>query len=226
MPKMSGLEATQRIRLLEAEHNAQNPKPQHTPIIALTAHALSDERDRLLAAGMDDYFSKPIQQAQLVNILERWTGQMKATENANNDLDNGLPEHDEHPIIDWQLSLKLAAGKVDLARDLLRMLVEALPTDKTELISCWESGDFEALLAHAHRLHGGSRYTGTPTLRKTTGVIERALTTIKKMTPLNSTEAQAQVKDEQIVNFSAMIDAIDAVLAYPFSEIDTELQSS
>jgi two-component system sensor histidine kinase BarA len=222
MPKMSGLEATQRIRTVEAEHNVQNSKTQHTPIIALTAHALSDERDRLLAAGMDDYFSKPIQQTQLVNILERWTGQMKATESANINLDQGLPEHDEHPVIDWQLSLKLAAGKVDLARDLLRMLVEALPTDKSELIECWESGDLELLLAHAHRLHGGSRYTGTPTLRKTTGVIERALTSLKKVFPLNSMEAQAQVKDEQIVNFTAMIDAIDAVLAYPFEEIETE----
>jgi len=222
MPKMSGLEATQRIRALEAEHNAHHLKQQHTPIIALTAHALSDERDRLLAAGMDDYFSKPIQQAQLVNILERWTGQRQTTETDLNDLESTLPEHHEHPIIDWQLSLKLAAGKVDLARDLLRILIEALPTDKAELINCWESGDFEALLAHTHRLHGGSRYTGTPTLRKTTGVIERALTSIKKIHPLNSPEAQAQVKDEQIVNFSAMIDAIDAVLAYPFGEIDTE----
>ena len=222
MPKMSGLEATQRIRVLEAEHNAQNPKPQHTPIIALTAHALSDERDRLLAAGMDDYFSKPIQQAQLVNILERWTGQMKATENAHHDFDNGLVEHDEHPIIDWQLSLKLAAGKVDLARDLLRMLIEALPADKTVLMDCWQNGDFESLLAHAHRLHGGSRYTGTPTLRKTTGMIERALTNIKKTQPLNSDEVQAQVKNEQIVNFAEMIDAIDAVLAYPFDEMNIE----
>jgi two-component system sensor histidine kinase BarA len=222
MPKMSGLEATQRIRVVEAEHNAQNQKKQHTPIIALTAHALSDERDRLLAAGMDDYFSKPIQQAQLVNILERWTGQMKAAENAHHDFDNGLVEHDEHPIIDWQLSLKLAAGKVDLARDLLRMLIEALPADKTVLMDCWQNGDFESLLAHAHRLHGGSRYTGTPTLRKTTGMIERALTNIKKTQPLNSDEVQAQVKNEQIVNFAEMIDAIDAVLAYPFGEMDME----
>lgn len=222
MPKMSGLEATQRIRALEAEHNAQNLKQQHTPIIALTAHALSDERDRLLAAGMDDYFSKPIQQTQLVNILERWTGQMKAIDSNLNDLDSTLPEHNEHPIIDWQLSLKLAAGKVDLARDLLRMLIEALPADRAELINCWDNGDFESLLAHTHRLHGGCRYTGTPTLRKTTGVIERALTSIKKTHPLNSQETQTQVKNEQIVNFSAMIDAIDAVLAYPFGEIDTE----
>jgi HPt (histidine-containing phosphotransfer) domain-containing protein len=102
------------------------------------------------------------------------------------------------------------------------MLIEALPADKTVLIDCWKNGDFESLLAHAHRLHGGSRYTGTPTLRKTTGIIERALTNIKKTLPLNSVEAQAQVQDELIVNFTAMIDAIDAVLAYPFDEMDME----
>ncbi len=225
MPKMSGLEAAQRIRALEAEFNIRNQKQQHTPIIALTAHALSDERDRLLAAGMDDYFSKPIQQAQLVNILERWTGQMKSTENADHELDNSLLEDSENTVVDWQLSVKLAAGKIDLAQDLMRMLIEALPSDKAELIHCWENNDFEALLAHAHRLHGGSRYTGTPTLRKTTGTIERALTTIQKTTALSDPDTQAKIKDQQNVNFTAMIDAIDAVLAYPHTEMDMKANS-
>jgi len=222
MPRMSGLEAAQRIRTLEAEYTAQYQVEQHTPIIALTAHALSDERDNLLAAGMDDYFSKPIQHTQLVHILERWTGPLNEKNINHTNLEKGLHDQDAHPIIDWQLSLKLAAGKVDLARDLLRMLVEALPTDKTELLASWENRDFEALLAHAHRLHGGSRYTGTPTLRNTTGVIERALTSASKAGLLSTEESQVQIKVEQTVNFYAMIDAIDAVLAYPFEQIDME----
>lgn len=109
-----------------------------------------------------------------------------------------------------------------MARDLLRMLIEALPNDKTELIASWENRDFEAMLAHAHRLHGGSRYTGTPTLRKTTGVIERALTSAQKAGMLANEESQEQIKIEQTVNFYAMIDAIDAVLAYPFEQIESK----
>jgi two-component system sensor histidine kinase BarA len=155
-----------------------------------------------------------------VHILERWTGHIN-DENSNLQTVSDL-DIDANPIIDWQLSLKLAAGKVDLARDLLRMLVEALPTDKTELIASWENRDFEALLAHVHRLHGGSRYTGTPTLRQTTGSIERALTIAYKAGLLTLEESQVQIKTEQTTSFYAMIDAIDAVLAYPFEQIDME----
>lgn len=223
MPKMSGLEVTQRIRLLEAEHANDGDKPPHTPIIALTAHALSDERDRLLAAGMDDYFSKPIQQAQLVSILERWTGTYRP--NGPNDFEESkLPEQESHPVVDWQMSLSLAAGKVDLARDLLRMLVETLPADKKELSAHWHAHNYEALLSEVHRMHGGSRYTGTPTLRKTTGMMERALTAAQKVDYFLDYDSQGALKAELTSNFYAMIDAIDAILAYPFDQIGDVFQ--
>ncbi|MGA1197012.1 MAG: ATP-binding protein, partial [Candidatus Latescibacterota bacterium] len=65
MPVMDGFEATQIIRKHEAIHN------KHTPIIALTAHALSDDRKRFLDAGMDDYLSKPFTPGQLIDTINR-----------------------------------------------------------------------------------------------------------------------------------------------------------
>ena len=70
MPLLDGREATRRIRAREAE--AQPPR--HTPIIAMTAHAMSDDRDQCLAAGMDDYISKPIDPQRLRQLLARWVG--------------------------------------------------------------------------------------------------------------------------------------------------------
>lgn len=70
MPEMDGLEATQHIRQEEAEAN----KP-HIPIIAMTAHALQSDRDRCLAAGMDDYVAKPVNPHELYTVLEKWLGQ-------------------------------------------------------------------------------------------------------------------------------------------------------
>ena len=67
MPEMDGLEATRRIR--EAEH-AQGG---HLPIIALTANAMKGDDHACLEAGMDDYFSKPIEAAALVAALQRVT---------------------------------------------------------------------------------------------------------------------------------------------------------
>lgn len=65
MPEMDGFEATARIR----EHEKSSGK--HIPIIALTAHAMVGDRERCLAAGMDDYVSKPINIAALFAALER-----------------------------------------------------------------------------------------------------------------------------------------------------------
>ncbi len=65
MPEMDGLQATRAIRAAEAPGSAK------LPIIALTAHSSSEDRDRCLASGMDDYLTKPLQIPRLKEILER-----------------------------------------------------------------------------------------------------------------------------------------------------------
>ena len=67
MPEMDGLEATRRIR--DAQTGVLNPR---VPIIALTAHAMKGDQDRCLAAGMDDYLTKPVRLPALTAVLQRW----------------------------------------------------------------------------------------------------------------------------------------------------------
>ena len=65
MPVMSGFEATQRMRALENSG-------RRTPIVALTAGVLQDERDRCYASGMDDFLAKPVSAKELELAIERW----------------------------------------------------------------------------------------------------------------------------------------------------------
>jgi CheY-like chemotaxis protein len=72
MPVMDGYEATRRIRADEQLNG------RRTPIVALTADALAGDRERCLAAGMDDYMTKPVSGAALAAMVERWTGRRVA----------------------------------------------------------------------------------------------------------------------------------------------------
>jgi two-component system, sensor histidine kinase and response regulator len=67
MPELDGFEATRRIRELE------QGSAGHIPIIAMTARAMSGDRDRCLAAGMDDYVCKPVSRQVLERMIERYS---------------------------------------------------------------------------------------------------------------------------------------------------------
>jgi CheY-like chemotaxis protein len=67
MPELDGLTVTRSIREYERQH-AKKPMP----IIALTAHAMAGDREKCIAAGMDDYLTKPLRRQQLRDTLARW----------------------------------------------------------------------------------------------------------------------------------------------------------
>jgi len=69
MPVMDGYQATKLISTVEISRHLP-----HVPVIALTGHALKNDREKCLKAGMDDYLVKPVKQAELLDKLNHWTG--------------------------------------------------------------------------------------------------------------------------------------------------------
>jgi len=169
MPGMSGIDATRAIRDQEREG-------RRVPIIALTAHALADEREMMLREGMNDYLTKPLQEEQLVRIIQRWTGVILH--------ETPWSDHPDFPPatqpVDWRECLQLAAGKADLARDMLDMLLDSLAPLREKMEQAISQRNYAALLSHTHYLHGATRYCGVPQLRTATGNLESRLKALLK----------------------------------------------
>ena len=315
MPRMSGHEAARQIRNIETPDH-------HIPIIALTAHGLADERDKLIASGINDYVGKPISQPQLLQVLQKWLGRtdsvpplttihgndLQSLELENRDVDSSDMQHvlaqkasngsaapldltmpnyplvkdnednrltnsdakvkspakitrplslkkirddylrDSQPredyrretpretqpryenlryqsqaplvyppyqmadsakdkktentaplqnntdlgasqlnaseILNWQDALTRSANKPDLAAKLIIMMLDTINDEKQALMQAWESRNRSALAQIAHRILGGSRYTGVPQLRQASQDLEdKCLLNIQHTTP-------------------------------------------
>ncbi|VYU00878.1 two-component sensor histidine kinase BarA [Metakosakonia massiliensis] len=166
MPEMDGIRACELIRQL--------PHQQQTPVIAVTAHAMAGQKEKLLSAGMNDYLAKPIEEDKLYNLLLRYKpGAVVATVAASAETSAPAPQADV--TLDWQLALRQAAGKSDLARDMLQMLVEFLPEVRNRVEEQLVGESPQGLLDLIHKLHGSCGYSGVPRLKKLCQIIEQQL---------------------------------------------------
>ncbi|MDW6018860.1 two-component sensor histidine kinase BarA [Vibrio plantisponsor] len=179
MPKMDGVTACHEIKKLKLNSN--------TPIIAVTAHAMVGERERLLKAGMDDYLTKPIEEHILQQVLLHWSLKPETDEAIT--LEHQEPIELEEiqveesaPVnatvaIDWPLALRQAANKEDLAKDMLKMLVASFKEINQVIEMALNDDEYPAtdLLHHIHKLHGSCSYSGVPRLKKVCETLEHTL---------------------------------------------------
>jgi two-component system sensor histidine kinase BarA len=176
MPGMDGFQTTKHIRELEKDS-------QRTPIIALTAHSLTEQKAELLISGMDDCISKPVSESQLAHIINRWTslsGKKEVVAATEPHLEQEkIPLKDINPdantSVDIGLCLKLANNKPLLARDMLRMMLNGLPDEKLHINQAISDGDNALLNELIHRLYGSSCYCGVPRLKSISGFLDKLL---------------------------------------------------
>ncbi|EEN6987611.1 two-component sensor histidine kinase BarA [Salmonella enterica] len=166
MPDMDGIRACELIHQL--------PHQQQTPVIAVTAHAMAGQKEKLLSAGMNDYLAKPIEEEKLHNLLLRYKP------GANVAARLMAPEPAEfifnpNATLDWQLALRQAAGKPDLARDMLQMLIDFLPEVRNKIEEQLVGENPNGLDDLVHKLHGSCGYSGVPRMKNLCQLIEQQL---------------------------------------------------
>ncbi len=180
MPVMDGYEATRRIR----EMGAPPPDTRHpTPvIIAMTAHAMSDARGQCLAAGMDDYLSKPLDADALISVLEKWLPKdtipetAEADRNARKETETPGAEPDSVglPIYDKQGMFERLMQKEDLVRRVSVHTASQLPEQLRDLSAALEGDDADTVELTAHTIKGAAANVGGEVLRALAGDMERA----------------------------------------------------
>ena len=159
MPEMDGYEATAAIRQREASHGAE----RRMPIIALTAGAVEGDRDKCLAAGMDDYLSKPFSLDQLERTLRQWLPHIPVVE-------SGDP-HVDPKVIEGMLVL--GGGGRELLTKMIRIYLGDAPVHIAAIREGMASADATAIARSAHALKSSSANLGAAALSELCQRLER-----------------------------------------------------
>jgi len=178
MPRLDGYEATREIRRLEKARAERGESFSPVTIIALTAHTLADEREKCLAAGMDDYLSKPIKRNDLETMLDLWNrpeskaeiaADVKPGENGSSRFSQSAPYFDPRPLQE----LAEDDGNTDFAVEIFNLFLEQTPKRIDELKQAAEAGAAENIERLAHALLGNALAVGATAIAETAGQIHR-----------------------------------------------------
>ena len=213
MPIMDGYATTERIRQLQKNSNK-------IVIIAMTANAMKEDRERCMQAGMDDYLSKPVQKGSLAQKLAHWNQiiesraiALKVSSDSGKTLDqtNGDQaagnqadaSNDLETLLDWQYLHQISGGNLDFETEVLQTLLETLPEHLENLKSGILQGDCLTVEQEAHYIKGSASSLGA----------------IALSVPAAKLEQQAHQKD------LSNTEALAALLETTFGALQTLIQS-
>ncbi len=197
MPEMDGLEATAKIRAREKTVG------RHIPIIAMTAHALKGDRELCLAAGMDDYVSKPIRREELFEKLARLVpdvSPVSVEEEVHGETSNKESAAREG-VIDWTQIRDLTGGDSELLKSLIADGLEEASRLLKEIRDSIAKDDREHLRTAAHTLKGSVRYFGADKLFE---IIVRLEALARQGNPDEIAEVQRSLENELDVVISLL----------------------
>ena len=173
MPDMNGYEATAAIR--DPQSGVSNPR---VPIVALTAHAMRGDREKCLAAGMDDYVVKPVHHTALAAVLEKWMPREASGSSSDaipeDDVQMVVPEAHSAPVFDEADLMQRLMGDREIARAIVGGFLNDIPKQLAALEFHVTAGDAGAALQLAHRIKGAAASVSGVAMQKAAFDIEQA----------------------------------------------------
>jgi signal transduction histidine kinase/DNA-binding response OmpR family regulator/HPt (histidine-containing phosphotransfer) domain-containing protein/CHASE3 domain sensor protein len=176
MPEMDGYQATAKLRA--------DPRLLKLPIIAMTAHATIEERQRCLASGMNDHVAKPIDPASLFDTVGRFYATASHTRHTEQPVNRATPQSpssdDSTPLpivggLDTQNGLLRVGGNIGLYLRLLRQFVEQQAQSVEQIGHALSSGDGALAERLAPTLKGGAGNIGATSVQSVAGVLEKLI---------------------------------------------------
>ncbi|MFK7821963.1 MAG: response regulator, partial [Planctomycetaceae bacterium] len=157
MPEMDGIEASKAVRRFEEKEGRER-----TPIIALTAHVMQEDRRRCADAGMDGYLSKPLRPSELRSELGRVLGSDEEAGEPNQSVQISSVTEPESAsesdgLINWEHARKSTLDDPELLMDIVSAVLEELPDLVTKLESALGESDYKKSFRMAHTIKGALR---------------------------------------------------------------------
>lgn len=168
MPLLDGYAASREIRKLEGPR-------RDTPIVAVTAHAMEGDRDKCVAAGMNGYISKPINDIELAETLKRYALGLDFARSApsGNAADDEADDPDAPPVnLEW--IRKISRGKTDVMQSLIQTFFDSKVDLLRDLESALRSDDIYTVRVSAHSLKGAAMQLRMDRLARVAAEIENA----------------------------------------------------
>jgi two-component system sensor histidine kinase BarA len=194
MPIMDGISTLKAIKKDTCNSN--------TPVIAVTAHALNGEKEKMQQQGFNAYMTKPIDETMLNHIIYEYSDIdhfIKKTAQIKTQPSVIAITQTNSAVIDWPLALQRTAGKEDLAKEMLSGLVDSLPESNQNISNALKNNNTELLKSLMHKLNGACCYSGVPNL---TNICQELETQLKNGIALDNLEPEFLELFEQIEQVS------------------------